>query len=440
MKEAYNRKISDIGLETGVARLTPEKIQKTIKAVIDGETGARLKAYEETCMHCGMCTEACHHCMSHDGDPTYSPVGKVSQTMSEILRKDGAVSPEFIYQCAQICYSECNLCRRCIHYCPVGIDTAYIMLTMRRICHKLGVTPQYIQDTAHSHSVVYNQMWLKDDEWMDTLLWQEEEAREEFPGLRIPFDKEGADFMYSVIAPEPKFRTQLLYQAAAIFNAAGLNWTVPSEPGWDNSDMCMFTGDHEMMGRLKRRHYELAMDLRVKKIVMGECGHAFRSVYDMGNRWLGIAQWPIEVVHSVQFFAELLDAGRIKLAKKWPGQITVHDPCNTIRGKGLEERLRDVARHISEEGIKEMHPNREHNICCCAGGGVINCGPPFKDHRIASNSIKADQLRAVGVKTCLTPCHNCHGGMEDLIHKYELDMELKFIGDILYEIMEKPEV
>ncbi|MBU1248117.1 MAG: (Fe-S)-binding protein, partial [Proteobacteria bacterium] len=337
-------------------------------------------------------------------------------------------------------YTECNLCRRCVHYCPLGIDTAYIMQQVRRFCHKLGVTPQYIQDTSHSHSATMNQMWVKDDEWPDALLWQEEEAREEFPDLRIPLDVEGADFMYSVIAPEPKFRTQLIYQAAAIFHVAGLNWTMPTLPGWDNSDMSMFTGDFEMMGRLKRAHFERAQKLRVKKVVMGECGHAFRSVYDQGNRWCGWKDYPVEVVHSIEFFAELLKTGKIKMREKFEGPVTIHDPCNIIRGRGLMNQLRYVVSEITTEAI-EMTPNREHNYCCSAGGGVINCGPPFKNVRVKGNQIKADQLKRMkdmGVNTVISPCHNCHGGLEDIIHANHLEMDLKFLGDIIYEYMEKP--
>ena len=75
-----------------------------------------------------------------------------------------------------------------------------------------------ITDTANSHSGTFNQMWVKEDEWIDSLQWQEDEARDEFPNLRIPLEIEGADILYSVIAPEPKFRTQLIYQAAAIFH------------------------------------------------------------------------------------------------------------------------------------------------------------------------------------------------------------------------------
>ncbi len=433
-----DRLIEDVGLRGGVSKLTPEQIQKTVNAVISGETGAKLKAYAETCMRCGLCAQACHFSQSHPDDPSYTPAAKVQATMGVLLKTGGKVSPEFIYGMAQLAYTECNLCRRCVHYCPIGIDTGYIMSTVRRICHKLGVTPQYIQDTAHSHSATFNQMWVKDDEWTDTLMWQEDEAREEFPGLRIPLDKEGADIYYSVIAPEPKFRTQLIYQAAAIMHAAGVDWTMPSEPGWDNSDMCMFTGDFEMMGRLKRKHFESAQKLKVKRIVMGECGHAFRSVYDMGNRWVAWKMYPVPVIHSIEFFWELMKQGKIKLAKKYPGPVTVHDPCNVVRGRGHHEKLRELVRFLVDGPIIETASNREHNICCTAGGGVINCGPPFKNVRLDGSKAKAEELRATGVKTIVAPCHNCHGGLEDTVHRYKLDMHIKFLGDIIYECMEKP--
>ena len=184
----------DIGLDGGAAKLTPEKIEKVINAVLGAEAGARLKVYVDTCVHCGLCSEACHYYLSHDKDPMWAPVGKVKQTMWEILNKKGKVGPEFIKRASEIASTECNLCRRCVHFCPVGIDIAYIMVMVRRLCHRLGVTPQYIQDTAHSHSATMNQMWVKEDEWVDTIFWQEEEARDEIGTLRIPVEKEGGRF------------------------------------------------------------------------------------------------------------------------------------------------------------------------------------------------------------------------------------------------------
>jgi Fe-S oxidoreductase len=437
--EKVEKKSLDKGLDKGAERLTADRIEKVIERVLKGESGARLKAYVDTCIHCGLCSEACHYYLSHDNDPRWSPVGKVKQTLWEILKNKGKVTSDFIRNASEIASTECNLCKRCAMYCPFGIDIAYMMLTVRRICHLLGVTPLYIQDTAHSHATTLNQMWVKDDEWIDTLQWQEEEAQAEIPTLRIPLEKEGADIMYSVIGPEPKFQAQLIYQAAVLMDVAGVNWTMPATPGWDNSDMAMYTGDNEIMGRVKRAHFETAARLKVKRIVMGECGHAFRSVLDVGNRWLGWRMPPIPIVHAIDFYFELLNEGKIKIAKKFEEAVTLHDPCNVIRGGGLHEKSRYVADAICEKVI-EMHPNREHNYCCCAGGGVINCGPPYKLKRVEGNRIKAEQLfaaKARGAKIVITPCHNCHSGLEDILHHYGLGMGTKFFGDILYEVMEK---
>jgi len=431
--------VPDEGIIQGASKLTPEKIERVINKVLESEAGARLKTYVDTCVHCGLCSEACHFYLSHDHDPKFSPAGKVKQTIQEILKKKGRVDADFIKRAAEIAATECNICRRCSMYCPFGIDIGYLMLTVRRICHFLGVTPRYIQDTAHSHSATMNQMWVRDDEWIDTLMWQEDDARREIPDLRIPLEKEGADIFYSVIGPEPKFQAQLIYQAAVIMHTAGLNWTMSATPGWDNSDMCMYTGDFEMTARLKKTHFEAASRLKVKKIVMGECGHAFRSVYDVGNRALGWKMPPIPVIHAIEFYYELIKGGKLKIARKYSKPVTFHDPCNMVRGRGLHEIGRYVTKATCEKFI-EMEPNREHNYCCGAGGGVVNCGPPYKMKRIESSKVKAEQLLAVkakGAKTIIAPCHNCHSGLEDLIRHYKLDMDVKFLGDIVYETIEK---
>ncbi|MCF6247885.1 MAG: (Fe-S)-binding protein [Desulfobacula sp.] len=427
---------SDSAIEDGLAKLNPERITKVIQEVLYKETGPRFKAYVETCMHCGLCADACSYFISNDSNPKFSPAGKVKRTVWEMIKKKGNVSTKFLREAVHISFLECNVCKRCSMYCPFGIDIAYMMLLVRRICHKLEITPLYIQDTVNSHAATSNQMWVKEDEWIDTLQWQEEDAREEFKNLRIPLDKTGADIMYSVIAPEPKFQAGLIYQTAVIMHAAGMNWTMPSNPGWDNSNMAMYTGDNEISGRIAKSFYETAQKLKVNKIVMGECGHAFRSVYDMGNRWAGWAMPPFEVVHALEFYHELLTSKRITIKEKYRKKVTLHDPCNVSRGRGLHDLARIVVDMTCSNFI-EMTPNREHNYCCGAGGGVINCGPPYKQERMDNNRNKADQLRATGADVLIAPCHNCHSGLEDIVEHYKLNMEVKFLGDIIYETMEK---
>jgi Fe-S oxidoreductase len=192
------------------------------------------------------------------------------------------------------------------------------------------------------------------------------------------------------------------------------------------------------MGRVERLHWETAARLRVKKIVMGECGHAFRgAVYD-GPRWLGWQFPPIPMVHAIEFYYDLLASGKIKVREKYKQHVTLQDPCNTVRGLDLGDKLRYVVDALCEN-FTDVSPHHEHNYCCQAGGGLINCGPPWKRSRMVSNRIKGEQLATTGAEIVITPCHNCHSGIEDIIGFYDLGMHTKFISDILMETMEIPE-
>ncbi len=430
--------VADAGIDKAAATLTQDQIQKVIQRVLKKESAARLKVYLETCVHCGLCSEGCHTYLSRGRDPDYAPVAKVRDTLWEMVKRKGKVDGEFMRNAARIAYTECGACRRCSMYCPFGIDIAYLIMTVRRICALLGMVPQYLQDTVNSHAATLNQMWVQQDDWIDALQWQEEDARDEVPGARIPLDKEGAEIMYSVIGPEPKILAQLIGNMAQIMAVAGADWTMPSTDGWDNSNMAMYSGDFEVMGRVERLHWDRALQLKVKKIVMGECGHAYRgAVYD-GPKWLGWSKPPIPMIHAVEFYYDLIKSGRIKIVKRIEEPITVQDPCNIVRGRGLHEKLRYVVNALCED-FRDMDPRYEHNYCCAAGGGVINCGPPWKLSRMKSIKVKADQMAATGASRIITPCHNCHSGIEDVIGHYKLGMHTSFISELLVECMERPE-
>ncbi|MCK7506142.1 MAG: (Fe-S)-binding protein [Desulfobacterales bacterium] len=355
-------KMLDEGLERGVAGLTEEQIRKVIQP---GDRRRNRRAPQGLRGHLHPLRPVLRGLPLSSSRATATRAirrwARSSRRSGRCCDSDGKVSPDFIKQARIIASTHCNLCKRCAMYCPFGIDVAYLMLVVRRICHLLGVTPRYIQDTAHSHAATINQMWVKDDEWIDTLQWQEEEAQARSPTLRIPLDKEGADIMYSVIGPEPKFQAQLIYQAAVIMNVAGVDWTMPATPGWDNSDMAMFTGDNEIMGRIKRAHFETAARLRVKRIVMGECGHAFRSVYDVGNRWLGWSMPPIPIVHAVDFYHELLSQGAHQDRQEIRGDRDAARPLQRRpRRRPARKGPRRGARAMCASFV-EMEPNREHN-------------------------------------------------------------------------------
>lgn len=263
--------VKDICFDETVKNLTTEKIEKVVNAVLNiGKNAGRFMAPLETCIHCALCSDACHWYLSHDKDPTYAPVAKVKMTLWELIKKKGKVSPEFMKQVARIAFCECNLCRRCSMYCPFGLDIAYQIGMVRRMCFLLGLVPQNILDQTNSLSATLTQLWITQADWIDSIQWQEEEVRAEIKNATIPIDKEGAEVMWCPLGTEPKVAAYHIARMATIMNVAGIDWTVASEDGWDSANMGMFIRDMETMQRVVRGIFDNAARLRVKRIVLTE--------------------------------------------------------------------------------------------------------------------------------------------------------------------------
>ena len=50
--------------------------------------------------------------------------------------------------------------------------------------------------------------------------------------------------------------------------------------------------------------------------------------------------------------------------------------------------------------------------------------PVYRDSRLKSAKVKADQLSETKANTVVTSCHNCVDGLTDLIEHYKLGMEV----------------
>ena len=438
MADFQDMQIIDPGVDDNIAKLTPDRIEKTINKVLTQECDARLEVYLQTCVHCGLCAESCQSYISRNGDPDYAPVAKVKDTLWEMVKRKGKVDARVPPQ--------------------RGAHRVHRLWSVPALQHVLPVRHRHLLsdhdraadlESPGRRSPVpsgHNQQPRRDHEPdvgpAGRLDRHPHVAGGGRPGRagRDPHSARQNRRRRHVLdhRPEPKILAQLIANMAIIFKVAGTDWTMPSTDGWDNSNMAMYSGDFETMGRVERLHWDRAMQLKVKRIVMGECGHAYRgAVYD-GPRWLGWTKPPIPMVHAVEFYYDLLKSGRIKIARKIEEPVTVQDPCNIVRGRGLHEKLRYVVNEICED-FRDMDPRYEHNYCCQAGGGLINCGPPWKLSRMKSNKVKAEQIGDTGAHTVITPCHNCHSGIEDIIGHYKLGCHVSFISEMLVKTMEMPE-
>lgn len=261
--------INDPGLDETIKKLTPEKIEKAYNAVF-GKLSSRIKGIIETCMHCGLCAEACQWYLSNDKDPTYAPVAKMRMTAWELINRQGKVDAEFVKQCARIVFTECNICHRCSMYCPFGLDITFIIGMVRRFCFLLGVVPQRMMEMNQAFMATLNQVWMSQNDYIDAVLWREEEGAPDFKNLRIPIEKEGAEIIWYPLAAEPKSGFYHIDRFAKIMQVAGVDWTMCIREGWDSSNMPMFIRDIATMQRIVKGLYENAARLRVKRMVLTE--------------------------------------------------------------------------------------------------------------------------------------------------------------------------
>jgi Fe-S oxidoreductase len=152
---------------------------------------------------------------------------------------------------------------------------------------------------------------------------------------------------------------------------------------------------------------------------------------------LGWKELPFEVMQTGEFWYDLLKSGKIKIARKIKEPVTLQDPCNIIRRAGAAEKFRYFVNATCED-FREMEPNREHNFCCNAGGGLAAISN-WAAHKARGNRVKAEQIKATGTKIVITPCHNCSTGIKDVVKFWNLGVKNIFFDEILVATMEIPE-
>ncbi|BCS95628.1 hypothetical protein DSLASN_12600 [Desulfoluna limicola] len=411
-----------------------------LKALLKKTLKSRLKTWLGSCMRCGLCADSCFLYIANDKDYRQVPSYKIQTTLGELVERNGEVDTKFMIHCMDVAWSQCTCCNRCAMYCPMGIDIGVMFSYLRGILFSQGFIPWEMKIGSGMHRVFRAQMDVTTEDWVDTCEWMEEETEEEWPGLQIPIDKENADIIYTVNAREPKHYPEDLAHAAILFHLAGESWTVPSE-GWEETSLAMFAGDWQAAKMQVESVYAAIDRLKPKRMVVTECGHAYRATVTEGPYWAGIKNGkpPVESLHYVEWVAEALRAGKLKIdpAKKIKEPVTYQDSCNYIRNAGLADDVRYIMGQIAED-FREMIPNREHNYCCGGGGGLNGIGRYRKERNIGL-TVKRDQILATEAKLVITPCHNCWDAIRDLEEVYHIGIRWSFLKPLLVGMVLVPE-
>lgn len=389
-----------------------------------------------SCVHCGMCNDSCHYYLA-TGDPKMTPAAKMD-TLRRIYKRQhdwiGKIIPpwvgaglpqtdEDLEELKDVLFGSCTGCRRCTLSCPFGVDTAILVGLGRSCLVDEEIAPEGILAVMKDQWETGNQMAITKEDYIETLEWIEEELQAELEDdtVRIPVDKQDADFVYVVNPREIKYSPLSLQAAAKIFHVAGLNWTMGSE-GWDNTNFGLFSGKPDLGGHMANLAYNHAKKIGAKMMVISECGHGLRSTQWEGPNWGKANPLPFKIISLLELMVDLINEGKIILdPNQNPLPVTYHDPCNLSRSAGITEEPRFCLKRSCAD-FREMTPNRADSFCCTGGGGAMSMSE-YAAKRLSVGKPKADQIKTTGAAYVATACHNCADGLTDLIKEHALKYE-----------------
>ena len=412
------------------------KTRDDLLNLFQGKLNEAMRFYLETCTRCGTCTDACH---------VHASMGQVRYIAAyrhEIIRRlykkyfkaRGKVWPSVgeskeltemaldeLYDAA---YS-CTGCRRCMVYCPFGIDTQMLMSIAKLLLIGAKAEPETLTMLADMSVEKGKSIDIFKEGFIKGLKRLEGEVvakwRQEAGEAVIPVDVEGADLLYVALAG-----AHSIIPAAAIFNAAGEKWTLSF---FEAVNFGAFVGDPTRTKLILDRIVNEALRLKVKEVCICECGTAFRVMKQLSGKH------PFTVSSITDVHARYLKEGRIRLDKsKFNVPITYHDPCQIARNGGVMDAPRYILKHLTDD-FREMSPEPAYNWCCGGGGGLVALGEDTLDFRMKSSRVKVDQVNQTGAKVLTTACENCHTQLSNLNDHYKMEADVTFLSSMVADAL-----
>jgi len=358
-----------------------------------------LQVYMDICVKCGACADKCHYYLG-TGDPKNMPVAR-QDLMRKVYRKHftlagkwlpGLVGAEELTEEVlddwYTYFHQCSQCRRCSVFCPYGIVTAEVSMAAREIMDTIGKGQKYCNEIIGKVHKIGNNLGLQEKALAATLADLEEDMEDDTGiAIPLPLDVKGADIL--LVTPSADFFAEPhvdgLIGYAKVFHQAGVKWTLSSHAS-EAANFAMFIGSHEQMKLIAKRIRKAAQDLGVKRIIVGECGHAWRVAYNFWDTLAGPFDfldpaYPVPQ-HICEFTYDLIQEGRLRFDKSANDHMTLtfHDSCNVARASRMGPEPggqfvfpREIIKASCNNFVDmDAEAIGDKTYCCGGGGGLLS--------------------------------------------------------------------
>lgn len=345
----------------------------------------KLQEYQDEmlrCNRCGYCQAAC---------PIYDVLRREPATARGRIRLLRAVSEGTLPLSESISQRiyDCTDCQSCRVSCPGGVRTSDIFAAARQLIAESEFFPAALAELEERVRTTHN---ISGEPGENRLLWAENlEVRPE--GL---VEKKSAEVVLftgcvSALYPMAYGNLQALVE---ILQAARVDFTTLGPEEWCCGYPLLSAG--LPVSDLIAHNLDKVRALGAKTLVTTcpSCYHMWTHNYPSDS---------IQVLHSTEFLAELVEAGRLPV-RPLNMRVTYHDPCDLGRKSEVYDAPRRIIKAIPGLEFVEMEDIRE-NAMCCGGGGNLETLDAQLSQAVAK--ARLEQSQAVGAEVIVSACQQC---------------------------------
>jgi Fe-S oxidoreductase len=196
---------------------------------------------------------------------------------------------------------------------------------------------------------------------------------------------------------------QVTLALAALLDAAGISWGILGKEETCCGDSLRRLGNEYLFEQMALANVAQLQQKGVTRIIT-QCPHCFTTLKN-DYRQYGLE---VEVRHHSELLAELLENGRLQLAKDDPTakSLLYHDSCYLARHNGVHEAPRQALKQATGQPPKEFDKHGRNGFCCGAGGGRMWMEEEASDRinvaRVRQALEKAPDTVCVACPYCLT--------------------------------------
>lgn len=328
---------------------------------IDIETQGNAEKIAKECIECGLCQKDCAFLKGFQ-----SP----RQMAVDILVNKLNDTTAF----------ECSLCGLCQVVCPKGLKIDALMLNLRRIAHKKGISfPEHNVIRSYERrgvSPLFTYYALPSG--CDTVF---------FPGCSLP-------------GTRPAQLKHTFNKLQSLIPNLGIILDCCTKPSHD-------LGNHERFLKYFSELLDFLLKNGIRQVIVA-CPNCFKVFTTYGK------ELKILTVY------ELLQGDLRPVSQAENRSITIHDPCVMRWENGVQDAVRKISITLGFP-IDEMKHSRKKTVCCGEGGSV-----GFLNEDFATNWSEIRKKEADG-KEILTYCAGCSASLN------AKGLSNRHILDLLYE-------